>query len=115
MTASTPPPITSGTTTPTTKACATVSLVAGLIAIPAVPVYAFIALFSSANYQNGEGSLLMPILGGMAGFAIHGAAAVAAILALKNKGPNGTAWAGLILNTVAALLVLLILFLISLA
>lgn len=90
--------------TPFAKTCARISMIAGFIAIPAVPIFGFVAVFSALGYQNGQNSLLLPILGGLAGGGIHGLAAVGAIVAIINQGPKGPAWTGLILNGLAVLI-----------
>ncbi|MEO8617057.1 MAG: hypothetical protein ABI600_18100 [Luteolibacter sp.] len=111
----TPPPPVPANTTPFAKTCAKISMIAGFIAIPAVIVFGVIAMVSALGYQNGQNSLLLPILGGLAGGGIHGLAAVGAIVAIINKGPKGPAWTGLILNGLAVLIVGIITVMTSMA
>jgi len=66
-------------------------------------------------YQGGEGSIWIPVLAGMLGIVVHGAAVVAAVLALINKAPKGKAWAGIILNGFAAFIILIIVVMTSFA
>ena len=86
------------------KTTATLSLVFGVVALLTVPGFAFIALMASLQYQNGNGSLLLPILGGLVGLLIHLGAAVAGFVSILNNGPKGQAWTGLILNGLAVLI-----------
>ena len=86
------------------KTTATLSLVFGVVALLTVPGFAFISLMASLKYQNGNGSLLLPILGGLVGLLIHLAAGVAGFASILNKGPKGQAWTGLFLNGIAVLI-----------
>jgi hypothetical protein len=86
------------------KTTATLSLAFGLVALLTVPGFAFISLMASLQYQNGNGSLLLPILGGLVGLLIHLAAGVAGFVSILNKGPKGRAWTGLALNGLAVLI-----------
>ncbi|MEO5714180.1 MAG: hypothetical protein ABIT37_11890, partial [Luteolibacter sp.] len=67
------------------------------------PGFAFMSMMASVQYQNGNGSLLLPILGGLLGILIHLAAGVAGFIAIINKGAKGQAWTGLVLNGLAVL------------
>ena len=86
------------------KTTATLSLVFGLVALLTVPGFAFMSLMASLQYQNGNGSLILPILGGLVGLMIHLTAGVAGFVSILNKGPKGQAWTGLILNGLAVLM-----------
>lgn len=86
------------------KTTATLSLVFGGVALLTVPGFAFMSLMASLQYQNGNGSLILPILGGMVGILIHLAGGVAGFVSILNKGPKGQAWTGLVLNGLAVLL-----------
>ena len=86
------------------KTTATLSLVFGVVALLTVPGFAFMSLMSSLQYQNGNGSLILPILGGLVGILIHLTAGVAGFVSILNKGPNGQAWTGLVLNGLAVLI-----------
>lgn len=114
MNPSTPPAIPANST-PFAKTCAKISMIAGFIAIPAILIFGLVTMFSAVGYQNGQNSLLLPILGGLAGAGIHGLAAVGAIIAIINKGPKGPAWTGLILNGLAVLIVGIITVMTSMA
>jgi hypothetical protein len=86
------------------KTTATLSLVFGVVALLTVPGFAFMSLMASLQYQNGNGSLILPFLGGSVGLLIHLTAAVAGFVSILNKGPKGQAWTGLVLNGLAVLL-----------
>jgi hypothetical protein len=86
------------------RSTATLSIVFGALALLTVPGFAFISLMASVQYQNGNGSLLLPILGGLMGLAIHLSAGVAGLVSILNKGPKGRAWTGLVLNGLAVLI-----------
>jgi hypothetical protein len=95
--------------------CAKISFISGIVAIPAVAIFAVFAFVSALMYQSGEGSIGLAILIGILGIIVHGAAVVAAIVALTNNAPKGKAWTGIILNGLAALAILIIIFLTSFA
>ena len=86
------------------KTTATLSLVFGVVALLTVPGFAFMSLMASLQYQNGNGSLLLPILGGLVGLLIHLTAGVAGFVSILNKGPKGQAWTGVVLNALAVLI-----------
>jgi hypothetical protein len=98
------PPIVPNRQSSWSKTTAALSLVFGLVALLTVPGFAFMSMMASLQYQNGNGSLLLPILGGLVGILIHLAAGVAGFVAILNKGPKGRAWTGLVLNALAVLI-----------
>jgi hypothetical protein len=98
------PPIVPNRRSSWSKTTATLSLVFGLVALLTVPGFAFMSLMASLQYQNGNGSLLLPILGGLVGLLIHLAAGVAGFVSILNKGPKSRGWAGLVLNALAVLI-----------
>jgi hypothetical protein len=97
------------------KTTATLSLVFGVVALLTVPAFAFMSLMASLQYQNGNGSLILPILGGLVGLLIHLAAGVAGFVSVLNKGPKGQAWTGLVLNGLAVLVTVITVLLASMS
>ena len=84
------------------------SFIAGLIAILGVPFFGYIALFFAV-----DGNLLFPLAGALVGGLIHGGALVCGFIALFRKGAGLLPWAGIILNGIACIAIVLILLFVA--